>query len=76
MRHKRLKVNEQVPIDNIVPETTDKAYSQLDDDLFVCDRCGKPVTNKVKDYCLSNTHRFCGKIYCYDHQKVIDKNNN
>lgn len=41
-----------------------------DDDLFLCARCGKPVTNKVKDYCLSNPKRFNGRIYCYDHQRL------
>ncbi|ANY68765.1 hypothetical protein BBD42_21565 [Paenibacillus sp. BIHB 4019] len=41
-----------------------------DDDLFVCARCGKPVTNKIKDFCLSNPRRFSGRIYCYDHQRL------
>lgn len=34
-----------------------------------CVICGKLVTEKVKQYCLSNQHRFSGKVYCYDHQK-------
>lgn len=44
-----------------------------DDVLFVCARCGKLVTNKVKDYCLSNPKRFNGRIYCYDHQRIPTK---
>jgi restriction system protein len=35
----------------------------------VCTMCGKPVSEKVKDYCLNHQKRFGGKIYCYDHQR-------
>lgn len=35
----------------------------------VCIICGKPVSEKVKQYCLSNPKRFGGRIYCFDHQK-------
>ena len=35
-----------------------------------CVICKKPVTEKVKSFCLSNK-KFQGKIYCYDHQKTI-----
>ncbi|WHT48208.1 hypothetical protein QNH10_19680 [Sporosarcina thermotolerans] len=37
-----------------------------------CLVCNKPVSDKVKAYCLSND-RFKGKIYCYDHQKIVQK---
>lgn len=33
-----------------------------------CSICNKPVSDKVKAYCLSN-QKFNGKIYCYEHQK-------
>ena len=39
------------------------------DDNNVCAICGKRVTEKVKQYCLSNPQRFGGKVYCYEHQK-------
>jgi restriction system protein len=35
----------------------------------VCVVCNKPVSEKVKQYCLSNKQRFSGNIYCYDHQR-------
>jgi restriction system protein len=35
-----------------------------------CARCGKPVSEKVRDYCLSHEQRFGGKVYCYDHQRT------
>ncbi len=35
-----------------------------------CKICHKPVTAKVKAYCLSN-RKFKGEIFCYDHQKSI-----
>ncbi|MGO4542312.1 restriction endonuclease [Paenibacillus sp. 2TAB19] len=54
---------------NEVAATSIHASKKHTDDLFVCARCGKPVTNKVKDYCLSNPKRYNGRIYCYDHQR-------
>ncbi|MDV2886371.1 nuclease-related domain-containing protein [Alkalihalophilus pseudofirmus] len=39
-----------------------------------CSVCKKPVSEKVKNFCLTNK-RFKGKIYCYDHQKVINLEN-
>ena len=35
----------------------------------ICAYCGKPVSEKVRDYCLSNQHRYGGKVYCFDHQR-------
>jgi hypothetical protein len=35
-----------------------------------CSVCNKPVSDKVKTYCLANK-KFNGKIYCYDHQKTV-----
>lgn len=34
-----------------------------------CAICGKPVSQRVKEFCLSNSSRFGGKLYCFDHQK-------
>lgn len=34
-----------------------------------CAYCGRTVSEKVRDFCLANSNRFGGKIYCYDHQK-------
>ncbi|AST58573.1 restriction endonuclease [Thermoanaerobacterium thermosaccharolyticum] len=39
------------------------------DDNNACAICGKSVSEKVKQYCLSNPQRFGGKVYCYEHQK-------
>ncbi|MFB4168290.1 nuclease-related domain-containing protein [Virgibacillus sp. JSM 102003] len=33
-----------------------------------CVVCSKPVSQKVKDYCMANK-KFDGKDYCYDHQR-------
>ncbi|MGJ9459655.1 nuclease-related domain-containing protein [Oceanobacillus sp. CF4.6] len=35
-----------------------------------CTVCNKPVSDKVKTYCLSNK-KFKGKTYCYEHQKTV-----
>jgi hypothetical protein len=37
-----------------------------------CTVCNKHVSDKVKTYCLSNK-KFNGKIYCYEHQKTVQK---
>ncbi len=36
--------------------------------ISTCTVCNKPVSDKVKSYCLVNK-KFNGKIYCYEHQK-------
>ncbi|MGF2614598.1 NERD domain-containing protein [Rossellomorea vietnamensis] len=35
-----------------------------------CTVCNKPVSDKVKAYCLSNS-LFKGKVFCYTHQKSV-----
>ncbi|HWO97591.1 MAG TPA: nuclease-related domain-containing protein [Bacillus sp. (in: firmicutes)] len=34
-----------------------------------CKTCGKEVSKKVREFCLSNQERFKGEIYCFEHQK-------
>lgn len=63
-----IKVIEQEQAYPITTSTVAVPIKQ-EDDLFVCARCGKPVTNKVKEYCLSNPKCFNKRIYCYDHQR-------
>ena len=36
-----------------------------------CAKCGKPVSDKVREFCLSRPNRFDGLVYCYDHQKAF-----
>lgn len=67
-----IKMNENEPIVEVAAMSV-TASSRLEDDLFVCARCGKSVTNKVKEYCVSNPRRFNGRIYCYDHQRITSK---
>ena len=33
-----------------------------------CTDCGRHVSQKVQEFCLSNRNRFGGKVYCYEHQ--------
>ncbi|AMW97947.1 nuclease-related domain-containing protein [Rummeliibacillus stabekisii] len=40
-------------------------------DVHKCSICHKPVSDKVKTYCLSNK-RFNGNVYCFEHQKNFD----
>jgi restriction system protein len=39
--------------------------------LESCHTCGKPVSAQVSSYCLNHQDVFGGKVYCYDHQKII-----
>lgn len=52
-----------------VEEIPSVPQSPANDDLYVCATCGKPVTNKVKEYCLFQPKRFNNRIYCYEHQR-------
>lgn len=51
---------------------TSKNENEKTDKESICVVCQKSVSDKVKSYCLSNK-KFDGKIYCYDHQKTINK---
>ncbi len=52
------------PVGDNVPE-----LSSVDE--HVCAHCGRAVSVKVWNYCKANSHRFQGKIYCYDHQHSV-----
>jgi hypothetical protein len=43
---------------------------QTNDEQATCTDCNKVVSQKVKEYCLSNK-KFNGKVYCFDHQKTL-----
>lgn len=68
------KVNAAVSLKSeTMPSTVAKppieAHMPINDDLNECSTCSKPVTQKVKDYCLSQPKRFNNQIYCYEHQR-------
>lgn len=51
-------------------KTTTKPTSIKTKDLDkICITCGKPVSDKVYQYCLDHPQLFKGKIYCFDHQR-------
>jgi restriction system protein len=37
----------------------------------LCARCGEPVSERVRDYCLAQSKRFAGLVYCYEHQRSV-----
>ncbi|MBO8155604.1 MAG: NERD domain-containing protein [Bacillaceae bacterium] len=39
----------------------------------VCVICKRPVSEKVKNFCLSNK-KYKGKVYCFEHQKILKGN--
>ncbi|WP_138420569.1 nuclease-related domain-containing protein [Aquibacillus sediminis] len=49
-------------------ERIQKGTASQDRANQTCADCGKPVSDKVKAYCLNNS-KFEGKIYCFDCQK-------
>jgi restriction system protein len=57
-----LSVKQEVSIETEVA-------AAIDDDQDLCAICGKPVSEKVKQYCLINLEKFGGKTHCYEHQK-------
>lgn len=54
-------------VDNIKYKKDDSKNSSEHNECIVC---GKPVSNKVKEFCLSNK-RYNGNVYCYEHQKNV-----
>src|SRR5438067_1415651 len=36
-----------------------------------CARCGRPVSERVRDYCLARSRRFGGLVYCYEHHRSV-----
>jgi hypothetical protein len=47
-----------------------KASENSTEPNSTCSICNKPVSDKVKSYCLSN-QKFNGKIFCYEHQRTV-----
>jgi restriction system protein len=43
----------------------------IDPSEAFCARCGKPVSERVRDYCLGQAARFGGLAYCYKHQRSL-----
>jgi cellobiose-specific phosphotransferase system component IIC len=37
--------------------------------LYECATCGKTVSEKVRQYCLSKPQKFQQQIFCYEHQR-------
>jgi restriction system protein len=58
---------------SVMKETSIKAevYAAKENDQDLCVICGKPLSEKVKQFCLINQEKFSGKAYCYEHQKSI-----
>lgn len=38
-------------------------------DQNLCAVCGKKVSERVRQYCLTDFKRFGGQVYCYEHQR-------
>lgn len=36
----------------------------------ICTTCGTQVSERVRDYCMENSKRFGGRIYCMHHQRT------
>ena len=44
--------------------------NKSESNISVCKTCGKAVSEKVNEYCLTNKERFKGNIYCFEDKKV------
>jgi len=64
-----LSIKKDSPITEVRQEAAATDIQQVTTENDVCVICNKPVSEKVKQYCLSNKQRFNGNIYCYDHQR-------
>lgn len=52
-----------------MPAATESLPSGDEDDHCVV--CGVEVSAKVRDYCISHSRRFGGRIYCFQHQRGV-----
>jgi restriction system protein len=57
------------PVISAIVSTKELSPAPADGSFPICAQCGKPVSAKVRDYCMENQSTFGGLIYCYDHQK-------
>lgn len=53
-----------------VREEHNRSILESREQRLVCAICNKPVSQKVKNYCLSHK-KFNGKIFCFEHQKKV-----
>ena len=42
------------------------------DSTYVCATCGRRLTPRVREFCLTQPDRFGGKVYCMEHQREAD----
>jgi restriction system protein len=75
-----LAVKDQTPIAvepstafNMNMATVELTPSSQSSSVAICETCKKPVSSQVSNYCLSHLALFNGKVYCYEHQKVIKR---
>lgn len=54
---------------DVIGDKTETA--EANNSQSVCVTCGKPLSQKVLDYCMNNNARFKGKVYCFNCQKKI-----
>jgi restriction system protein len=61
------------PITSMEPSTEnlEAPTASIESASPVCAQCGKPVSIKVRDYCMDHVQLFGGRIYCYEHQKDV-----
>jgi restriction system protein len=54
---------------SLVPQS---AVLEAEPDLEdgVCAECGRAVSHKVRDYCLTHLERFGGRVLCWEHQRL------
>ncbi|MCU0952204.1 MAG: NERD domain-containing protein [Burkholderiaceae bacterium] len=53
------------PTPAVVPALTQSASAAA----VVCAACGKPLSEKVQQFCRANSERFGGALLCYTHQR-------
>lgn len=57
--------------DTLDQQTVSTSMPRTNEITPVCIACGKAVSAKVVEYCLSHPERFGGRVYCYTHQKRV-----
>jgi restriction system protein len=66
-----LALKQQSPEAAVAPTPPEETPAPQSVPAICCAICGKTVSVQVQNYCLSHASVFGGKIYCYEHQKVV-----
>ncbi|HEU4754991.1 MAG TPA: restriction endonuclease, partial [Armatimonadota bacterium] len=59
---------EGLPLPDLPPALDHRRMLRRSD--RTCAACGRTVSGRARQFCLANSRRFGGKVYCFEHQEA------